>query len=160
MNRVTRYRRKCSKITHHVLRIPLQTRECLVVEGILIQTGKSRVHGSLLRQRAQLMARIHKHYLIIQVTQFTPKVAGCKICPVWRNSSPFLKLNCKLQHLKYQPRRMTFQAQKAEKHVTVDAVRSVLDLLDVAIFAQHHDFHIVHVVENISRFIVHLQIWG
>ena len=55
---------------------------------------------------------------------------------------------------------MTFQAQKAEKHVTVDAVRSVLDLLDVAIFAQHHDFHIVHVVENISRFIVHLQIWG
>ena len=53
---------------------------------------------------------------------------------------------------------MTFQAQKAEKHVTVDAVRAVLDLLDVAIFAQHNDFHIVLVVKNISRLIVHLQI--
>ena len=88
MNRVTRYRRKCSKITHHVLRIPLQTRECLVVEGILIQTGKSRVHGSLLRQRAQLMARIHKHYLIIQVTQFAPKVAGCKISVLYGEILP------------------------------------------------------------------------
>ena len=53
---------------------------------------------------------------------------------------------------------MTFQAHKAEKHVTVDAVRAVLDLLDVAVFAQHEDFHIVLVVKNISRLKVHLQI--
>ena len=51
---------------------------------------------------------------------------------------------------------MTFQAQKAEKHVTVDAVRAVLDLLGVAIFAQHQYFHIVLVVKNIPWLKVHL----
>ena len=109
LQRKQRYSRNNAQkrpLTYDVLRILLQARETLVVQGVLVQAGKSLVHRRLLGQRAQLTARIHKDYLIISV-KACPK--SCRVSLSCMETRP-LPSYSGLQRLESQSPGMTFQA--------------------------------------------------
>ena len=84
LNILSKITRGVFQITYDVLWILLQAGEPLVVESVLIQAGKPRVHRRLLWRRAQLMARNHNHSLSDQSGEIYSKSCRVYLCPVWR----------------------------------------------------------------------------